>query len=80
VLWVDLGPVRLGCLDPKPEQEFAHPRRHPRILELVGEHRGDGHRQVAGDLEQRQVGAHRGVEQPLLAERVCAEPLDVGHV
>ena len=33
-----------------------------------------------GDLEHRQVGADDGVEQPLLAERVGAEALDVGHV
>ena len=49
-------------------------------LELVGEHRGDRHRQPLGDLADRQVGADHGVEQPLLAERIGAEALDVGHV
>ena len=33
-----------------------------------------------GDLEHRQVGADHRVEKPLLAERVGAEALDVGHV
>ena len=60
--------------------ELEHPLGHARRLELVGEHRRDGHRQVAGDGEHRQVGAQRRVEQPLLPERVGPEALDVGHV
>ena len=52
----------------------------PGVLELVGEHRRHRHRQPLGDLEHRQVGADHRVEQPLLAERVGPEALDVGHV
>ena len=60
--------------------ELAQALGDARRLELVGEHRGDRHRQPRGDLEHRQVGADHGIEQPLLAERVGAEALDVGHV
>jgi len=61
-------------------ERSPQPRRRARVLELVGEHRGHGHRQVARHLEHRQVGAHDRVEEPLLAERVGPEALDVGHV
>ncbi len=52
----------------------------PRVLELVGQHRRHRHRQVPGELQHGQVGADHRVEQPLLAERVGPEALDVGHV
>ena len=72
--------VGLRRLDPEADQELTQPLARAGVLELVGEDRGDGHRQPLGDLEHRQVGAHDRVEQPLLAERVGPEPLDVGHV
>ena len=43
----------------------------------TGRHR---HRQPLGDVEHRHVGADHRVEQPLLAERIGPEALDVGHV
>ena len=61
-------------------QERGHPLRHPGCLELVGEHRRHRDREVVGELEDRQVGAGDGVEEPFLAERIGAETLDVGHV
>ena len=77
---LDVAQVGLGAADPVLDQEAPQPLPHPGVLELVGEHRGHGHRQVARHLEHRQVGAHHRVEQPLLAERVGPEALDVGHV
>ena len=75
-----LRQVRLGGADPPLEQEAAQALGGARVLELVGQHRRDRHRQVARHLQHRQVGADHRVEQPLLAERVGAEALDVGHV
>ena len=72
--------VALGRREPVIAQEATHAVGDPRRLELVGEHRRDRHRQVARDLEHRQVGARVGIEQPFLPERVGPEPLDVGHV
>ena len=76
----DLRDVGFAAADPPLDQELAQPLRHPRVLELVGEHRRHRHRQPRGDLQHRQVGADHRVEQPLLAERVGPEALDVGHV
>ena len=75
-----VGDVAVRGIDAVAAEEGEHPLPHPVRLELVGEHRGDGHRQPLGDVQHRQVRAREGVEQPLLAERVGAEPLDVGHV
>ena len=61
---------------PKASQALGQPGR----LELVGQDGRHRHRQAVGDLEHRQVRAKDGVEEPLLAERVRAEPLDVRHV
>ncbi len=74
------GSVALGGFEPVAAQERLHPLRHPRRLELVGEHRRHGDRQIAHPVQQRQVGAGHRVEQPLLAERIGPEALDVGHV
>ena len=75
-----VGGVGLAAADPELGDERLEPPADARRLELVGEHRrhGDGH--PLGDLEHRHVRADDGVEQPLLAERVGAESLDVGHV
>ena len=75
-----IGGVAVGRVDAVAPEKGEHPLPHPVGLELVGEHRGHRHRQPLGDFEDRQVGAGEGVEQPLLAERVGPEPLDVGHV
>ncbi len=72
--------IALGRADAELAHEVAHARGRRRVLELVGEDRGDRDRQVVGDLEHRQVRAHERVEQPLLAERIGPEALDVGHV
>ena len=72
--------VAVRGVDAMAAEEGEHPLPHPVRLELIGEHRRDGHRQPLGDVQHRQVRAGEGVEQPLLAERIGAEPLDVGHV
>jgi hypothetical protein len=75
-----LGGVALGGFEAVAPQELEHSLPHPVRLELVGEDRGDGHRHAIGDLEDREMRARDGLEQPFLAEGVGAEPLDVGHV
>ena len=72
--------VAVGRVDPVPAEEAEHSLPHAFGLELVGEHRGHRHRQPLGDVEDRQVGAGEGIEEPLLTERVGPEALDVGHV
>ncbi len=75
-----LGRVALGGPEAVALDELEHSLPHPVGLQLVGQHRGDRDRQPLGGLEHRQVRASHGVEQPLLAEGIGAEPLDVGHV
>ena len=76
----DLGRVRFRRADPPAQEELAQPLADTRVLELVGEDRGDAQGDSPCHREQRQVGADHRVEQPLLAERVGPEALDVGHV
>ena len=75
-----VGRIEVGRADAVLAGELEQPIRDARRLELVGEHRRHGQGQVPGPLEHRQVGADHRVEEPLLAERVGPEPLDVGHV
>ena len=52
-------------------------------LELIAQHGGQRqrHRNVLVEqVEQRQIAPGDRLPQPLLAERPCPEPLDVGHV
>ena len=75
-----VGRVGFGGADPPLDQEAAQALADSGVLELVGEHRGHRQRQVPRDIQQRQVGADHRVEEPLLAERVGPEALDIGHV
>ena len=72
--------VALGGSETMALQELEHTIPHPAGLELVGEHGCHGHRQAVRHVEHGQVGPGDSVEEPLLAEGVGAEALDVGHV
>ena len=72
--------VALGRPQAMALQELQHPLPHPVGLELVGEDGRDRHRQPLRDVRDRKMRASDGVEEPLLAEGVRTEPLDVGHV
>jgi len=77
------GGVALVGPAPHLLHEATEASGHTRRLELVAQHGGqrERHRRVPVEqLQQRQVGADDRLPQPLLAERPCAEPLDVGHV
>ncbi len=74
-----LGIDQAGA-EPELLAERIEPLHQSRRFELIGENGRDRHRQAVGHLEHGKVGAEHGVEQPLLAERIRAEPLDIGHV
>ena len=50
-----IGDVAVRGIHPVAAQEGEHPLAHSVGLELVGEDRGDGHRQAIGDVQHRQV-------------------------
>ena len=77
---LDVVHVGVARADPVRAQELQQPLGNAGGLELIGEHRGDGERDAVGDRADRHVGADHRVEQPLLAERIGAVALHVGHV
>ncbi len=72
--------VSLGRLEPVAAKKHPHALSDVGSLQLIGQDRAHGDRQVPGVLKHRQVGARDRVEQPLLAERVGSESLHVRHV
>jgi len=77
---LDVAGVALGRVDPELAHERPHPLRYGSVFELVGEDRRHRQSQIAGDRQHREMGADERVEEPFLAERICAEARDIGHV
>ena len=75
-----IGDVAVRGVDPVAAEEAPHPLPDAIRLQLVGEDGGNSHRQPLGDVEDGKMRPSKGIEEPLLAERVGPEPFHVGQM